>query len=145
MSSLMACGQNSNDYGGSSGAEEDFLMPTEAELQAEELSPNQLTNICKAGMSAATGAGINSMRTDTDQADMVRISYVRDDGRPFAYDCRLEGHVVRTRMIDEAGPGTGPGNWSGNGSKATYRLENADVTIDTVFIDGSVDSETFRF
>lgn len=144
--SLVACGQASPDEGAlASEYDATVLEPTASEELAESLTQEQIARVCQAGMSSATGAEIPTMSTRVGSDDIVRISYVRDDGKAFAYDCKIEGRIVRTRMLDEAGPGTGPGAWSGGGSKSTYRMDNSSIVIDTVFGDGSTDTETFTF
>ena len=71
--------------------------------------------------------------------DTVRLSYTRDDGTSFRYDCRVDGDTVRTRMIDEAGFGSGPGQSSGRGSTTKFELEPDAVQIMESFPDGSSD------
>ena len=70
---------------------------------------------------------------------IVRLSYTRDDGKSFRYDCRVNGANVQTRMIDEAGPGSGPGQWSGRGSTTTFVLGPDTIRIMEGFSDGSND------
>ena len=108
------------------------------------LKDADLLRVTKAGMSAATGADIPTMNARKTGDNMVRISYVRDDKKAFAYDLLVVGDTIKTRMIDEAGPGTGPGAWSGRGSTAVYSLTPDAVTINTTFFDGSSDSEEFK-
>lgn len=109
-----------------------------------QLTDADLLRVARAAMSAATGADTSTMNARTTADNMVRISYVRDDGKAFAYDLLVAGNTVKTRMIDEAGPGTGPGAWSGRGSTAVYSLTPDTVTINTTFFDGSADTEEFK-
>jgi hypothetical protein len=108
------------------------------------LAQDDLLRVTKAGMSAATGADISTMKARATEENTVRISAVRDDGKAFAYDLMVEGNAIKTRMIDEAGPGTGPGAWSGRGSTVSYVLTPKSVTINTTFFDGSSDTEEFK-
>lgn len=114
-----------------------------AETSAPEvaLSETDLVRVCKAGQHHSTGTPLGIMTASASTEDTVRISYTRDDGKAFRYDCRVTGDVIQTRMIDEAGPGTGPGSWSGRGTTLTYEVDAEGVSLETVFFDGSTDSE----
>lgn len=117
--------------------------PTLAEptIPTVALSEADLVRVCKAGQHHTTGTPLGIMSASASSKDTVRISYTRDDGKAFRYDCRVSGDVIQTRMIDEAGPGTGPGSWSGRGSTLTYEVDAEGVSLETVFFDGSTDSE----
>lgn len=117
---------------------------SDSNVTGQPLLEPDLIRVSKAAMSAATGANLDTMKARATSDNMVRISYVRDDGKAFAYDLLVEGNTVKTRMIDEAGPGTGPGAWSGKGSTAEYSLTPSAVTINTTFFDGSSDTEVFK-
>ena len=83
--------------------------------------------------------GIHAKVTKEQQ---VSLAYTRDDGKQFEYDCVVEGKVLRFRMIDEAGPGTGPGAWSGKGSITTFKVNPNSIDLKDDFFDGSSDTET---
>lgn len=103
------------------------------------LSARDLMRVCKAAQAFGVGRDVTSIKGKKIDENMVRLSYTRDDGKPFQYDCRVEGEQVRTRMIDEAGPGTGPGQWSGSGSTTTFRIRDDGVYVTEVYFDGSSD------
>ena len=103
-----------------------------------KLSKTDLVRVCRAAHGSAVGRSPTDMKASAED-DVVRLSYVRDDGKAFAYDCMVEGNLVRTRMIDEAGLGTGPGEWSGRGSTTTFEILDGAVHVTTTFSDGSKD------
>lgn len=133
---LSGCGENtSGDEAIEQVATKDVVAPT-------KLDERDLIRVCKAGAAFRNGRsvqGINAKPTDEQQ---VRLAYTRDDGKKFEYDCLVEGNVLRFRMNDEAGPGTGPGIWSGKGSVTTFKLNAGSVDLNDDFFDGSADSET---
>lgn len=143
---LSSCGSEPDSDEAALETSADQISPqvTGADPLAPPLKEADLLRVTKAGMSAATGADIATMKARATAENMVRISYVRDDGKAFAYDVLVEGNIIKTRMIDEAGPGTGPGTWSGRGSTVVYSLAPKAVTINTTFFDGSSDTEEFR-
>ena len=119
----------------------DVAAPTQSTTPPATLSESDLVRVCKAGQHHTTGTPLSIMNASASDDGMVRISYTRDDGKAFEYDCRVNGEVIQSRMIDEAGPGTGPGVWSGRGSTLTYKLDAEGVSLKTVFSDGSTDIE----
>lgn len=115
-----------------------LMEPTMPEVA---LSEADLVRVCKAGQHHSTGTPLGTMSASASADDTVRISYIRSDGKAFRYDCRVSGDIIQTRMIDEAGPGKGAGSWSGRGSTVTYEIDPEGITLETVFFDGSTDSE----
>ncbi len=133
---------------GSMPADDDagsFRELTEDPVISTDLSEDQKIAVCKAGQAAATGAPVETMKAVPQSDGLVRISYVRDDGKAFAYDCAIEGNRIRQRMIDERGRGTGPGVWSGRGSNETFEIKGNEIIVSTVFFDGSTDLDSFDF
>ena len=141
---LSACGGQGEDLD-----DTDVQIPlTELEIAEEtspELNDDELVRVCRAGHGFSVGREPNDMSATLKPDRLVRLSYTRDDGKSFRYDCMVEGNVIRTRMIDEAGPGTGPGAWSGRASRSTFEVDGNSLTIREVFFDGSSDEETFSF
>lgn len=133
---LAGCG----DGGGSSQPS----APAQPEVQAVKLSETDLMRVCKAGAAFRTGRSVKGIDSKVTADQQVRLSYTRDDGKFFRYDCLVEGHVLRFRMIDEAGPGTGPGSWSGRGSRTTFKLNPGSVELMDDFLDGSTDTGTIE-
>lgn len=76
------------------------VLPTQAELKT----------ICAKMQNMSTGQPENSINVVVLNASTATLSYVRDDGKFFKYDCRVSGDRVEHRMHDEAGPGT-MGRW----------------------------------
>lgn len=110
-----------------------------------KLSDRDLIRVCKAGAAFRNGRSIEGIDAKITGSQRVRISYDRDyDEKHFDYDCLVEGNVIRFRMIDEAGPNTGPGNWSGRGSKTTFKLNPNSVELNDDFFDGSSDTKTIE-
>ncbi|MEG3174503.1 hypothetical protein U1708_20070, partial [Sphingomonas sp. ZB1N12] len=109
-------------------------------VKQAKLSKADLVRVCRAAHGSAVGRSPTDMKASA-KDDVVRLSYVRDDGKAFAYDCIVENNLVRTRMIDEAGPGTGPGEWSGRGSTTAFELLDGAVHVTTTFSDGSKDDQ----
>ena len=144
MIGCSACGENSGDKrsGISYSAQTDET--TEPEVVETKLSQGELIRICRVGQGFRVGRAPDDM-TASAEGDIVRLAYTRDDGKSFRYDCKVEGNVIRMRMIDEGGPGTGPGAWSGRGSTTSFRIEGSSITVRDVFSDGSSDEETYDF
>jgi hypothetical protein len=115
------------------------------EAVADELTDDQALRVCQLGQAFRVGRDPATISAAAANDDLIRLSYTRDDGKAFRYDCKIEGDVLRFRMIDEAGPGTGPGVWSGRGSQTTFQIGAGKITIEDVFSDGSSDQETFDF
>jgi hypothetical protein len=42
---------------------------------------------------------------------MVFVSYMRDDGTAWKYQCKTDGQTIVWRVVDVDGPGSGPGRW----------------------------------
>lgn len=106
------------------------------------ISDPDLVRVCKGGAAFRNGRSPEGISAKLADGRIVRLSYVRDDdGKAFEYDCEVQGNVVRYRMIDEAGAGTGPGTWSGRGSKTTFEIGPASIRFKDDFFDGSTDKE----
>lgn len=105
------------------------------------LSATDLVRVCKAAQAFGVGRDVNTIEGEKTDENMVRLSYTRDDGKSFRYDCRIDNGQVRTRMIDEAGPDTGPGQWSGRGSKTTFEMRDGGVYVKEIYFDGSSDED----
>lgn len=103
------------------------------------LSDADYLRVCRGGASFRNGTKIGRIKAKKVSKDVVRLSYTRDDGKFFIYECTVAGNEVRFRMIDEAGPGTGPGNWSGVGSKTTFEISSDTIEFKDDFSDGSTD------
>lgn len=110
--------------------------------QSESLADQDLLRVCKAGAAFRGGRNVEGIDAKVTGDQQVRLSYTRDDGKAFAYDCMIDGNTARFRMIDEAGPGTGPGAWSGKGSHTTFKLNSNSVEFTDDFLDGSADTKT---
>jgi hypothetical protein len=113
----------------------------EAVTEATKLSDADVLRACRAGQSFQTGQPVNTITARNTGEQLARLSYDRDDGKHFEYDCRVEGNVLRFRMIDEAGPGSGPGAWSGRGTRTTFELSPDAIELSDDFFDGSTDHE----
>jgi hypothetical protein len=119
-------------------------------IKAEQSAAPKLTKqeallVCKIGQAFRVARDPATIDAKAAPDDLIRLSYTRDDGKFFRYDCMIEGEILRYRMIDEAGPGTGPGTWSGRGSTTTFQIKGAKITLQDVFTDGSSDQETYDF
>ncbi len=114
------------------------------EATSPPLSEKDLVRVCRGGASFRNGTAVGRIKAKTTETNLVRISYTRTDGKFFAYDCKVEGNQVRFRMIDEAGPGSGPGIWSGRGSKTTFELLPAEIQFTDDFFDGSTDVDRVK-
>lgn len=118
-------------------------VPSASEAQAEQAEPSlsavDLVRVCKAGHAFSVGRSVDGMEASTTSDEIVRLSYTRDDGKRFRYDCKVEGGTIRTRMIDEAGPRSGPGAWSGRGGTTTFELTPDSILVREVYPDGSAE------
>ena len=110
-------------------------------VDLQPLSETDLLRVCRGGAAFRNGIPVGVVKAKKSGANLVRLSYTRDDGKFFAYDCKTEGNVVRFRMIDEAGPGTGPGVWSGRGSRTTFDIFPTEIEFRDDFFDGSADQD----
>ena len=140
---LVACGESPSEepYNGRfSEAQETAAAYSDAPALTEE----QLVRVCRTGHGFRVGHDRDDMAASP-QEGFIRLAYTRDDEKSFRYDCKVEGNQIRTRMIDEAGPGSGPGVWSGHGSTTTFSIDGATITIRDVFSDGSSVKENFDF
>lgn len=108
------------------------------------LSAADFIRVCKAAQAFRVGRDVSTIKGETTDKDIVRLSYTRDDGKPFRYDCRIDDGQVRTRMIDEAGPGSGPGQWSGRGSTTTFELKDGGIYVHETYPDGSSDADLIK-
>lgn len=133
---LSGCGGKSSDK-----ATVENVATGDAAASAK-LADLDLIRVCKAGVAFRNGRSVKGIDAKVTEEQQVRLGYTRDDGKAFEYDCLVTGNVLRFRMIDEAGPGAGPGTWSGNGSKTTFKLDSDSVELNDDFFDGSSDSET---
>jgi hypothetical protein len=137
---LSACGQDSpGDAPPTAQAASESVAATSPPLSAKDL-----VRVCRGGASFRNGTAVGRIKAKTTETNLVRISYTRTDGKFFAYDCMVEGNQVRFRMIDEAGPGTGPGTWSGRGSKTTFVLLPGEIEFTDDFFDGSTDVDRVK-
>jgi hypothetical protein len=103
-----------------------------------------LLRVCRGGASFRNGTRASKIKTRKIGENLAQISYTRDDGKFFKYDCMILGNEVKFRMHDEAGPGTGPGIWSGRGSKTTFELRPVEIDFTEDFFDGSTDQDTLK-
>lgn len=133
---LYGCGDsNSDDQATEMVTSEDVAAPI-------KLVDRDLIRVCKAGAAFRNGRSVQGINAKVTKEQQVSLAYTRDDGKQFEYDCVVEGNVLRFRMIDEAGPGTGPGIWSGKGSITTFKINPNSVDLKDDFFDGSSDSDT---
>lgn len=133
---LFACGESdSNDLAIEKIITEDVVAPI-------KLVDRDLIRVCKVGAAFRNGRSVQGIHAKVTREQQVFLAYTRDDGKQFEYDCVVIGNVLRFRMIDEAGPGTGPGIWSGKGSITSFKLNPNSIYLKVDFFDGSADSET---
>lgn len=137
---LSSCGQNVTDDAPPTAP----AVPEQLAATGLPLSAKDLVRVCRGGASFRNGTAVERIEAKTSEANLVRISYTRTDGKFFAYDCKAEGNQVRFRMIDEAGPGSGPGIWSGRGSKTTFVLLPGEIEFTDDFFDGSTDVDRIK-
>ena len=109
-----------------------------------KLSDKDLVRICRGGASFRNGTDVGRIKGRLIENELVRISYTRTDGKYFEYDCKAELDQVRFRMIDEAGKGTGPGEWSGRGSTTTFKIHPGEIEFVDDFPDGSSDTDRVK-
>lgn len=123
------------------GGDEDLTVEQPAE-EVAQLNADDLLRVCQAGVAFRGARSPDGIEVTTQGEDLVRASYTRSsDGKAFRYDCRVDGEVIRFRMIDEAGPGTGPGVWSGSGSTTTFRVEDEGIRISESYGPGDATTE----
>lgn len=132
---LSACGKNTPEDAPPMAQ----AAPGSVAAASPPLSAKDLVRVCRGGASFRNGTAVGRIKSKTTETNLVRIFYTRTDGKFFAYDCKVEGNQVRFRMIDEGGPGSGPGIWSGRGSKTTFVLLNGEIEFTDDFFDGSTD------
>jgi len=137
---LSSCGQDTpEDAPPPAQAASEPVTATSVTFSAEDL-----IRVCRGGASFRNGTAVGRIKAKATETNLIRISYTRTDGKFFAYDCKVEGNQVRFRMIDEAGPGSGPGIWSGRGSKTTFVLLRGEIEFTDDFFDGSTDIDRVK-
>lgn len=141
MSVLILSSCSKVDETSSEGERAASKQDIQARSEPIALSDADLLRVCRAGAAFRVGRSVEGIEANVTGAQMVRLSYTRDDDKFFRYDCKAEGDTLRFRMIDEAGPGTGPGAWSGRGSKTTFKLYPDAVELTDDFSDGSTDTK----
>lgn len=136
---LSGCGSNPSDQATIEN------ISREVGLTPMKYTDRNLIRICKAGAAFRNGRSVAGIDAKVTEEQQVRLDYRRDsDGKSFKYDCLVEGNGVRFRVIDGAGPGTGPGIWSGSGSKTTFKLNSESIEFEEDFLDGSSDTEKIQ-
>lgn len=100
------------------------------------VSDTDLGRICRAAVAElnATPAGI--IQVTRVSGGIAQVRYRRpSDGTTWTNECRLEGDRVIWRMLDLAGPGTGPGRWRDDpmDEVVTYRASGPQISIRTEF------------
>lgn len=81
-------------------------------------------DICKAAISSEMGRNVKTMKTLKSHADMPEITYVRDDGNKYRYQCRFDGERVVWRTYFNDHLQKGWGRWRDtdpNDSVLTYK------------------------
>lgn len=109
-----------------------------------KLGELDLIRVRKASAAFRGGRSVTDINATATDEQHVRLSYTRDDDKTLDYDCHVEGDVLRVRMIDEVGPGTGPSMWSGKGSTTTYKIDQNSVKFNDDLFDGYLVSETIQ-
>ena len=139
------CGENDSGAGDAKeGAATAIVEPEDIE-PASALVGDDLLKVCRIGQGFRVGREPATIDARLQSDELVRLSYTRDDGKAFRYDCKIEDNVIRTRMIDEAGPGSGPGVWSGRGSITTFQIDGSSITLRDEFSDGSFEEQKFAY
>jgi hypothetical protein len=143
---LSACSQQTSDEAAQSPVAVSEPEPEpEPEITATvPLSTKDLLRVCRGAASFRNGTEVGRIKAEATRENLANISYTRTDGKFFAYDCLVEGNQVRFRMMDEAGPGTGPGAWSGRGSKTTFEIFPREIEFTDDFFDGSTDVDRVK-
>ncbi|MXO57173.1 hypothetical protein [Pontixanthobacter gangjinensis] len=126
---LAACGSPSED-----GEAPPMESEAVASAPTEPLSSDDLVRVCRAAAAFRGSESVADVSGTVAEINLVRLSYTRQsDQKLFKYDCRVEGSRVDLRMIDEAGPGTGPSGWSGKGSTITHSINAEGVQMTESF------------
>lgn len=147
---LAGCGESNshNTTVRQSVATDDVTEPVKLDDVTEpvKLTDRDLIRACKAGATFRGGRSVQGINAKVMEEQQVYLAYTRDDGKKFRYDCLVEGGVLKFRMVDEAGPGTGPGGWSGRGSLTTFKLNSTSVEINEHYMgEAESVSKTFNF
>ena len=138
---LAGCAESEPTENGTASKE---LLANSVSPTATVLSNEDMVRVCRGGISFRNGTANARLKVGDVSDGIVRLSYTRDDGKFFTYDCKLEGNMVRFRMIDEAGPGTGPGTWSGKGSTTTFEIFPDAIEFQDQYMDGSNSKERVK-
>lgn len=85
-------------------------VPATSEVSSADPTSDELKTICAKMQNMSTGQPIETITVDVVGPALATLSYVRDDGKGFRYDCRVTGDRVEHRMHDEGGPGV-LGQW----------------------------------
>lgn len=141
---LVISGCSPSEPGEESDLDRAAVSPPAAAREVLSLSDTDLIRACRGGATFRNGTPLGIIKAKKNGDNLVRLTYTRDDGKFFAYDCKTEGNAVRYRMIDEAGPGTGPGTWSGHGSRTTFEIFPNGIEFTDELNDGSTDRKRLK-
>ncbi|MCQ9423462.1 hypothetical protein NRB16_08000 [Pseudomonas sp. LJDD11] len=112
-----------------------LLLPAAA--CAAEFTPAE---ICKATISVEFGRDVKIMKAKM-AGDNPEVSYSRDDGDSFKYQCQVSSDTVVWRgfLNDTRSWGRWRTRYSEGDSLLTYRIESSSLTIDS----NQAESKTF--
>lgn len=85
---------------------------------------------CKALISNLMGRPVDIMASQYPSGgdtNMAFVSYMRNDGTTWKYQCKTDGSTIVWRGVDIDGPGSGPGRWRNEDRVPLSSLQSGSV------------------
>jgi hypothetical protein len=98
-------------------------------------APFKDEQICKAAISANVSTKPNKMKSTPIKGGIHKISYLRDDGKKYTYNCKLEENEVRWKDSTMS-------DWNKN-VKIYYKVSNNELHIKSDML-GTIFEKTFK-
>lgn len=119
--------------------------PEEPNRVTSQLDSEDQGRVCRAAIADINGQSPEIIKVKSNSQGQIVVRYNRpSDGKAWTNECKFEGDRVIWRTIGAFG-GSEPGRWrdSGYDETITFQIDGSDITIFTVYSDGSGGNETY--
>lgn len=99
-------------------------------------------SLCKAAISTEMGREAKIMKSLKSDPSLPEISYTRNDGKNYRYNCKIEGNRITWRTYFNDYSKTGWGRWRNENGDSVITYE---VKEQTLFIKNSSTGEIYKF
>jgi len=72
-----------------------LTIPPIVSCSKQDITPFTYEQICKAAISASVSTKPRKMKSISSKSGAYEISYIRNDGNKYTYDCKFKGNEVR--------------------------------------------------